>query len=173
MVSTGRGHFVSLAKWDLVDVVVRIILKKISFSSMPLNLSQESQALPCFHLTGKPMGKRKFSATAIDGISCSGFSPTLVLFGTLPQGFRKAVASLVMQHIVSHESGLCSAPAAQTCWLITGKSYTPVLREKGFVQSFPAITLKRIVVKNKVGALRLSTGALRVFWCTKWFGFGR
>lgn len=81
---------------------------------MPLNLSQESQALPCFHLTGKPTGKRKFSATAIDEI-CTGSSPTLLLLGTLPQGFRKAVASLVMQHIVSHESGLCLAPAAQTC----------------------------------------------------------
>lgn len=112
VVLTGRGHFVSLAKWGLIDVVVRITLKEISFSPVPLNLSQESQALPCFHLTGKPTGKRKFSATAIDGISCTGFSPTLVLLGSLPQVFRKTV---VMQHVVSDESGLCLAPAVQTC----------------------------------------------------------
>lgn len=140
---------------------------------MPLNLSQETQALLCSHLTGKPIGKRKFSATAIDGISCTGFSPSLVLLGSLPKVFRRTVASLVLQHIVSHKLGLCLAPVVQTCWLITEESYTQMLREKDFVQSFPGTSLKRIFVKNKVRALRFSTGALRVFWCTKRFEFGR
>lgn len=54
----------SLAKWGLVDVV-RIVLKEISHSCMPLNLSQESEALLCLHLTGKPIGKMNISATAI------------------------------------------------------------------------------------------------------------
>lgn len=136
-------------------------MKEISFSPLPLTLSQESQALLCFHLTGKPTGKRKFSA--IDGISCTGFSPSLVLSGSLPQALIKTVASFVTVHIVPHRSGLCLAPAPQTCLLITGEPYTQVFREKGFVQSFPGITIKSIIVKNKVRALRLSAGALGVF----------
>lgn len=68
-------------------------------------------------------------------------------------------------------SGLCLAPAVQTCWLIIGECYTQMLREKGFVQRFPGITPKSIIVKNKVRTLRFSTGTLGVFWCTKWFGF--
>lgn len=170
---TGRGHFMSLSTWGLVNFTVRITLKEISFSPVPLALSQESQALLCFHLTGKPIGKRKFSTTATAGISCTGFSPSLVLSGTLPQVFIKTAEAFFTEHMVSHESGLCLAPAAPTCSLTTGGSYTQMFREKGFVQSFSGITLKSIIVKNKVRALRLSTGALGVFWCTKQFGFGQ
>lgn len=163
----------SLSKWGFVNFTVRITLKEISFSPMPLAFSQESQALLCFHLTGKPVGKRKFSTTATAEISCSGFSPSLVLLGSLPQVFIKTAEAFFIEHMVSHESGLCLAPAAHTCWLTPWGSYTQMFREKGFVQSFSGITLKSIIAKNKVGALRLSTGALRAFWCTKQFGFGQ
>lgn len=80
---------------------------------MPLTLSQELQLL-CFHLTGKPIGKRKFSATTIDGISCAGFSPSLVPLGSLPQVLTKTAASFAMEYIVSHKTGSCWAPALQS-----------------------------------------------------------
>lgn len=58
-----------------------------------------------------------------DGISCTDFSHTSLLLGSLPQVFRKTVASLVWEHIASHESGLCLAITVQTCWWSHGSLY--------------------------------------------------
>jgi len=91
VISAGRGYFASLVRWGFVDVIVRITLKEISHSPVPLNLSQESPALLCLHRTGKPIGKMNLPAKAIVsrmGISCTDFSHNLVLLRSLSQVFR-------------------------------------------------------------------------------------
>lgn len=129
VLSAVRGPFVSLSKCSLVDFTVRIILKEMSFSPMPLTLSQEPQALLCFHLTGKPIDKRKFSKKEIlakgnwqkEIFSCSyWWNLPCWLFSQLgalresPQVLTKTAASFVTECIVSHESGSCWAPALQS-----------------------------------------------------------
>lgn len=107
-----------LSRFHCQDRIERNVL--LSYTTNP----QEPQALLFFHFSGKPIGTRKFSATAIEGTSCAGFSPSLVPSGSLPQALMKTAASLAMESIVSPQTGSCLAPALQSCSLVTGESYT-------------------------------------------------